>query len=171
MPVFRPIRIAEVITETPDARSLVLDAAFDYRPGQYLTIRTPAGARCYSLSSSPFSGERPTVTVKRVRGGQVSNWICDHVRPGDTLEFSEPAGSFTPGSLDDDLLLLASDGLTGMMEDEDLQALLEEGGSLEDQVDRLIAEANRRGGLDNITVILVSIAEVSPPTGEQPAVS
>ncbi len=71
----------------------------------------------------------------------------------------------------DDLLLLASDGLTGMMEDEDLQALLEEGGSLEDQVDRLIAEANRRGGLDNITVILVSIAEVSPPTGEQPAVS
>jgi serine/threonine protein phosphatase PrpC len=69
-----------------------------------------------------------------------------------------------------DLLLLASDGLTGMMEDEDLLALLEEGGSLEDQVDRLIAEANRRGGLDNITVILVQIEEVSPPTGEQPAV-
>jgi len=69
-----------------------------------------------------------------------------------------------------DLLLLASDGLTGMMEDEDLLALLEEGGSLEEQVDRLIAEANRRGGLDNITVILVQIEEVSPPTGEQPAV-
>ena len=56
-----------------------------------------------------------------------------------------------------DLLLLASDGLTGMMEDEDLQAILEAGGTLEDQVDRLIAEANRRGGLDNITVILVQI--------------
>ncbi len=67
-----------------------------------------------------------------------------------------------------DLLLLASDGLTGMMEDDDLQGLLEEGGSLEERVDRLIAEANRRGGLDNITVILVQIEEVSPPTGEQP---
>lgn len=67
-----------------------------------------------------------------------------------------------------DLLLLGSDGLTGMMEDEDLQALLEEGGSLEDQVDRLIAEANRRGGLDNITVILINIEEVAAATGEQP---
>ena len=66
------------------------------------------------------------------------------------------------------LILLASDGLTGMMEDEDLQAILEEGGGLEEQVDRLIAEANRRGGLDNITVILVQIEEVSAPTGEQP---
>ncbi|HRP07043.1 MAG TPA: Stp1/IreP family PP2C-type Ser/Thr phosphatase [Gemmatimonadales bacterium] len=68
-----------------------------------------------------------------------------------------------------DLLLLASDGLTGMMEDDDLQALLEKGGSLEDQVDRLIAEANRRGGLDNITVVLVQIEEVAAPTGEVPA--
>jgi serine/threonine protein phosphatase PrpC len=36
-------------------------------------------------------------------------------------------------------------------------------------VDRLIADANRRGGLDNITVILIRIEEVSPPTGEIPA--
>ena len=69
-----------------------------------------------------------------------------------------------------DLLLLASDGLTGMMEDEDLQSILEEGGSLEDQVDRLISEANRRGGLDTLTVILVQIEEVAAPTGEQPVV-
>lgn len=60
----------------------------------------------------------------------------------------------------DDLLLLASDGLTGMIEDEDMQAILVDGGSLEEKVDQLIAEANRRGGLDNITVILVQIEEV-----------
>ncbi len=67
-----------------------------------------------------------------------------------------------------DLVLLASDGLSGMVEDEDLQAILEAGGSLEELVDQMIAEANRRGGLDNITVILVRIEEVSPPTGEMP---
>lgn len=67
-----------------------------------------------------------------------------------------------------DLVLLASDGLSGMVEDDDLQAILERGGSLEEMVDRMIAEANRRGGLDNITVILVRIEEVSPPTGEMP---
>ncbi len=68
-----------------------------------------------------------------------------------------------------DLVLLASDGLTGMVEDEDLQEILEKGTSLEERVDRLIEEANRRGGLDNITMILVQVDEVSPPTGEMPA--
>jgi serine/threonine protein phosphatase PrpC len=67
-----------------------------------------------------------------------------------------------------DLLLLASDGLTGMLEDEDLRVVMASGDSLETMVDRLIADANRRGGLDNITVVLVQIEEVSPPTGEMP---
>jgi protein phosphatase len=75
-------------------------------------------------------------------------------------------GSLDPG----DLLLLASDGLTGMIEDHDLQAILEQDVTLEEQVDMLIADANRRGGLDNVTVVLVRIEEVSPPTGEVPAV-
>lgn len=68
-----------------------------------------------------------------------------------------------------DLILLASDGLTGMVDDPDLQAILSEDSPLEARVDRLVDEANRRGGLDNITVILVQIDEVSPPTGEMPA--
>lgn len=67
-----------------------------------------------------------------------------------------------------DLLLLASDGLTGMLEDEDLRVVMSSGDALETMVDRLIADANRRGGLDNITVVLVQIEEVSPPTGEMP---
>ncbi|MBW6436513.1 ferredoxin--NADP reductase [Actinoplanes hulinensis] len=116
MPTFRPIRIMDVIPETSDASSLVLDAGFDYRPGQYLTVRTPAGARCYSLSSAPGVDAAPKVTVKRVPGGQVSNWICDHVCAGDTLDMSGPAGTFTPDSPDDDLLLLAGgSGITPIM--------------------------------------------------------
>ncbi|MEV6302332.1 ferredoxin--NADP reductase [Actinoplanes sp. NPDC051861] len=116
MPAFRPIGVASVIAETPDAVSLVLNTTFDYLPGQYLTVRTPAGARCYSLASCPFTDPAPKVTVKRVRGGQVSNWICDNVRPGDTLDVAGPAGTFTPGSLDDDLLLLAGgSGITPIM--------------------------------------------------------
>jgi protein phosphatase len=68
-----------------------------------------------------------------------------------------------------DLILLASDGLTGMLEDEQVRDVLTMEGDLEQMVDRLIADANRRGGLDNITVILIKIEEVSPPTGEIPA--
>ncbi len=69
-----------------------------------------------------------------------------------------------------DVVLLASDGLTGMLEDDDLKEIIEHHDSpLEARVDRLVEEANRRGGLDNITVVLVKIEEVSAPTGEVPA--
>lgn len=125
-PSFHRIRVAEVIAETADAHSLVLAipphlaAAFAYRPGQYLTVRLPDGdgavARCYSLSSSPDTDADLKITVKRVRDGQASNWICDHVRPGSTLDLAPPAGSFTPASLDDDLLLVAGgSGITPVL--------------------------------------------------------
>jgi serine/threonine protein phosphatase PrpC len=68
-----------------------------------------------------------------------------------------------------DLVLLASDGLTGMIDDEELREILMAELDLEPKVDTLITSANRRGGLDNITTILVRIEEVSPPTGEMPA--
>lgn len=125
-PTFHRLRVAEVIPETPDACSLVLSVpaaltdAFVYRPGQYLTVRTPAGdgavSRCYSLSSSPYTDENLKITVKRVPDGRASNWICDHVRPGSMLDLTPPAGSFTPASLDEDLLLLAAgSGITPIM--------------------------------------------------------
>lgn len=116
MPAFQPVRIAAVIAETADARSLVLDTPLDYLPGQYLTVRTPAGARCYSLATAPGAGEPPKITVKRTVGGKVSNWICDHVRAGDTLDMAGPSGTYTPSSYDDDLLLLAAgSGITPIM--------------------------------------------------------
>jgi 3-ketosteroid 9alpha-monooxygenase subunit B len=109
---FRPVTVVEVIQETPDACSLVIAETFDYRPGQFLTVRVPhetlgTVARCYSLSSAPQTDARLKVTVKRVPGGYASNWICDNVRDGSTVEVLPPAGSFTASSLDGDLLFLA----------------------------------------------------------------
>ena len=68
-----------------------------------------------------------------------------------------------------DLLLIASDGLTGMLDDPDVQEIMQSGEPLEQMVDTLIAGANHRGGLDNTTTILVRIEAVAPPTGEVPA--
>ena len=45
-----------------------------------------------------------------------------------------------------DVLLLASDGLTGMLEDEQLHAILSGEGGPQLWVDRMISEANRREG-------------------------
>src|SRR5207247_7740657 len=59
-----------------------------------------------------------------------------------------------------DLFLLASDGLTGMLEDPQLAELLAGNRMPQEQVDDLITEANRHGGLDNITAIIVRIDSV-----------
>ena len=64
-------------------------------------------------------------------------------------------GALRPG----DVLLLASDGLTGMLEDEHLHKILSSAGGPQEWVDALITDANRRGGLDNITAIVVRIEE------------
>jgi PPM family protein phosphatase len=57
-----------------------------------------------------------------------------------------------------DLFLVASDGLTGMVDDRRLQMLLMSRAEPERKVRDLIAEANGRGGLDNITAIVVQVA-------------
>jgi 3-ketosteroid 9alpha-monooxygenase subunit B len=121
------VPVAEVIRETDEACSLVLDVPaalaveFSYRPGQFVTVRVPSElcgsvARCYSLSSSPVLGERPAITVKRTEGGYASNWIFDRVRAGTVLDLLPPAGMFSPRSLDGDFLLFAAgSGITPVM--------------------------------------------------------
>ncbi|WP_418956472.1 2Fe-2S iron-sulfur cluster-binding protein [Streptomyces tritici] len=120
MPGSRTVRVVEAVRETADAVSLVLDpgdAGLAYRPGQFLTVRIPGGgARCYSLASSPHTGEPPRITVKRVPGGVGSAWICDRVTVGDELEVLPPAGQFGPADLDRDLLLVAGgSGITPVL--------------------------------------------------------
>jgi 3-ketosteroid 9alpha-monooxygenase subunit B len=112
------VRVTEVIEETPEAKSFVLDlpAQWSYQPGQFVTVRVGDVARSYSLCSSPFTGEPPKITVKRMPDGHGSNWLCDNVSAGSELELLAPGGVFTPGSLDSDLLLFAGgSGITPIM--------------------------------------------------------
>ncbi|WP_029110809.1 ferredoxin--NADP reductase [Mycobacterium sp. URHD0025] len=121
------VTVAEVIEESPDARSLVFTIPedqrerFEYRPGQFLTVRVPSDltgsvARCYSLASSPHTDPAPKVTVKRTVDGYGSNWLCDNITAGDTIEVLPPSGVFTPTDLDADFLLWAAgSGITPVM--------------------------------------------------------
>ena len=118
------LTVSAVVEETADTRSIVfavpdeLRDKFAYRPGQFLTLRIPSDrtgsvARCYSLASSPFTDDAPKVTVKRTADGYGSNWLCDNIAAGQTLEVLPPAGVFTPKSLDHDFLLFgAGSGIT-----------------------------------------------------------
>ncbi|WAL49333.1 ferredoxin--NADP reductase [Rhodococcus pyridinivorans] len=121
------IEVADVISETPDASSLIFDVPkalvekFTYRPGQFLTVRIPSErtgsvARCYSLASSPTTDERLKVTVKRTAGGYGSNWLCDNITAGDSLHVLPPSGTFTPHDLNGDFQLFAAgSGITPVM--------------------------------------------------------
>lgn len=75
------------------------------------------------------------------------------------------------GAMIGDVFLLASDGLTGMVDDRRITSLLVSRASPERIVNALIAEANNNGGIDNITAIVVKVlpenstsssAEVTP---------
>src|SRR5436190_807288 len=82
---FHELTVARVVEETSDARSFVFEVpsdlreAFRYAAGQFLTLEVDLGhvrlKRCYSLSSSPSTDAEHQVTVKRVAGGRVSNWL------------------------------------------------------------------------------------------------
>ncbi len=56
-----------------------------------------------------------------------------------------------------DVYLLASDGLTGMIEDDDLGEMMTKIVAPQQLADGLVDEANRRGGLDNVTVIVIRV--------------
>lgn len=108
---------------THDVRSFVLQprGPVAFAPGQYLTVTVNVDgqrlARCYSISSSAARSSSLTITVKRVPGGPVSNWLHDHVRPGDHIEVSGPYGQFThgPQTSPRQLYLSAGSGITPLM--------------------------------------------------------
>jgi 3-ketosteroid 9alpha-monooxygenase subunit B len=119
-----PLRVARVIPETHDSVSIVLEvpdayaSMYTYRAGQFLSFKVPhAGrvlTRSYSLSSSPDTDSLLKVTVKRVDGGRVSNWMNEQVREGSQLMVVPPAGHFVlaDGDTRDVTLFAGGSGIT-----------------------------------------------------------
>ncbi|MCS6821840.1 MAG: ferredoxin--NADP reductase [Microscillaceae bacterium] len=83
----------QVIFEQPEQERLA------YKAGQFLTfllnIEGEEFRRAYSLCSSPFANEPPSVAIKRVAEGKVSNFLNDTLKEGYTLTSLPPKGVFT----------------------------------------------------------------------------
>jgi ring-1,2-phenylacetyl-CoA epoxidase subunit PaaE len=96
------LKVREVVKETPDTVTIYFeqpDPYLDYKPGQYLTVILDLGGkevrRSYSLCTSPYTDPHPGITVKKVKGGLVSNYLNEQIRPGKTIEIMKPLGHFT----------------------------------------------------------------------------
>ena len=99
---FYPLRIQDVIKETPDTISLVFEPhpAFpnDYLAGQFLTLLATVNGksirRAYSLCSSPSADPALSVSIKKVDGGEMSTWLLENAQPGFSIEAMPPVGNF-----------------------------------------------------------------------------
>jgi ferredoxin-NADP reductase len=93
----------QVRNETHDVKTFVFKAVparqFRYLPGQFITLELQIDGetinRCYTLSSTPTRPDCVSITVKRVPGGKVSNWLHDNLTPGQRVSVLGPAGEFT----------------------------------------------------------------------------
>jgi 3-ketosteroid 9alpha-monooxygenase subunit B len=123
---FHQLHVRAVVRETADASSFVLDIpdeladAYRYRAGQFITFRAlhdgTTYLRCYSMSSCPDVDDELKVTVKRVPGGVVSNWMNDDLAAGDTVEVTRPAGVFLLPPGDGDVVAFAGgSGITPVL--------------------------------------------------------
>jgi protein phosphatase len=74
--------------------------------------------------------------------------------------------TYTLSARDGDLFLLCSDGLTSMISDDEVAAILRTSATLDEAADALIKAANQSGGKDNITVVLFRIGELGDAVPE-----
>ena len=106
---FHPLRIKRISPEAAGTSAITFDippalrAEFDFRPGQFLTLRTmlegKEARRSYSICSphQRYSNDGEIdVGIKPVEGGSFSCWATQSLRPGDTIEVMPPDGRFTP---------------------------------------------------------------------------
>ncbi len=98
------------------------------------------------------------LTPEQARYHPYSNVITRCVGASPDVEPDTYRGEMRLG----DIFLVASDGLTGMVDDRRLGQLLGSRAEPERKVQALISEANGRGGLDNITAIIVQVLEAGP---------
>ena len=116
-PGFRALKVADVVEESGDVKSLLLTAGEppDLAPpaaGSFVVLRLPAASaggaltRSYSISTAGEEG-RYRVSVKR-GSGDGSRYIHERVRAGDVLEVSAPRGAFTLRTDDRPIVFLSA---------------------------------------------------------------
>ena len=118
------LRCVEKWNETHDVVSFrfqgLSPVKFNYKPGQFITFKLEIEGemvyRSYTMSSSPSRPYSIVVTVKRIPGGKVSNFLADNVNQDDIVTLMGPDGVFNLVDIEAGkyLFLSAGSGITPM---------------------------------------------------------
>lgn len=131
--------------------------------GRYLEVANVGDSRLYVVNSDRIEQitQDHSLVEEMVRMGGIDresarnhpdkNIITRAIGARDYIE----ADFFNLELQTGDMVLLCSDGLTNMMDDETIHQILTTDGSLEDRVEELVRIANQNGGKDNISVVVV----------------
>lgn len=102
--MFDTLKIDKIVKETEDTISIFfeipdkLSERYSFKAGQYLTIKAEIDGeeirRSYSICTAPHASS-PAVSIKRVKGGRMSNYLHDKVSTGQYMEILAPEGRFT----------------------------------------------------------------------------
>ncbi len=123
---YTPARVEQIISETRDTRTLVLKPSrrwSGFSAGQHANVCVEIDGirhnRTFSLSSSPLLWQEQglvTVTVKRLPGGLVTNWLHDNLSIGTVIGIGEAFGSFLiPEPAQPVLFIAGGSGITPML--------------------------------------------------------
>ncbi|MBB3062001.1 hybrid-cluster NAD(P)-dependent oxidoreductase [Microbulbifer rhizosphaerae] len=113
------VRCVRIIRETWDVKTFCFNAEqpvmFFFKPGQFVTLELEIDGeqvmRSYTISSSPSVPYSFSITVKRVPGGRVSNWLHDNLKENDELAVHGPVGNFNCIDHPAEKVLLLSGGV------------------------------------------------------------
>lgn len=93
------------------------------------------------------------ITEEEAQRMGAKNIILQALGSEEDLDVAKPSITVEAG----DLLILCTDGLTGVLQDPAVEEIMRAGGSLEESCDRLIEASEKAGGPDNITVLIGQI--------------
>lgn len=108
--------VARVVDHAPGIRSLFFALAepLHFSPGHFVSCKIPAGAetltRAYSIASDPASTREIEILLSLVPGGPGSTHLFG-LRPGETLRFTGPWGTFVLDEQPDAETVFVADGV------------------------------------------------------------
>ncbi len=130
--------------------------------GKYLQVANVGDSRLYIINDEirqvttdhSYVEEmikRGSLKREEARSNEKKNIITRAVGAKNEIQADIYVEECKPG----DLLLLCSDGLTNMLEDEEIRMIIKRQRDLIEMAEKLIEAANDRGGKDNISVVLI----------------